>query len=169
MLPSGRELRQQMETFRTVNAIHNSSAEPQDPAIFTRLQLQSKVVHVCSPRHSYPLASLHIFQRSEGLTQVAMRHRSSIREALLAPSARSRHLFVCPIHLFTQGKDFHVHPCSSTCALRGVSRSSAAIFPPAPLRTGVSRLYLPVTTLSTIKFAPIDWLFEKLLQTASRS
>jgi hypothetical protein len=47
-----------------------------------------------TPGRKHPLASLNIFQRSEGLAQVAMRCRYSLREALPAPSVQCRLLFV---------------------------------------------------------------------------
>ena len=73
---------------------------------------------MCSPRRSYPLASLKFFQRSEGLAQVAMKRRHSVRRALSAPSAQSQRLLSFFVPLSHPGKDsvstlallFHSHP-----------------------------------------------------------
>lgn len=97
----------------------------------------------CSPRRSYPPANLSIFQRSEGLAQVAMKRRYASAELSQAPSARYRHLFFLLICSHPRGK-FSLYPRISLPLLfggNGYSNAGVHLPTPFPIREEkVSRL-----------------------------
>ncbi len=73
-------------TSATVHILCRILAEPKCSAPFTYLQIHAQVLHVVPFRGVVPPGGLSVFQRSNGLAQVAMKRRNSFRETLLAPS-----------------------------------------------------------------------------------
>lgn len=78
--------RQSQGTWAAIHAISDFSSEPKRSTPFTNFQFQAQVLHFLnSPSALLPRRSLSIFQRSDGLSQVAMRRRHTVRETLFGP------------------------------------------------------------------------------------